>query len=337
MPVLFFHVSHIRFYIYETAVLFAINVVLRNLHSRTVLGTMKLVPDTDLVKIDIAITNESRQLGRFAPGQHAYLSLAGHPASRTFRSNPFSVSSIPSSDGKLQFCARILDGNTALLARQANTTNSNQQFAIEGPYGVRDHADKLLQYDRVLFVAGGVGATFIVPLYRQLLADLSPSMGSYRRQKVSFVWVTKSMADMRWALSNDPKESEGFVERLKVYVTRASSEDDMFGLLRNEENEDLNAGYSETEEGIELQEQESLLSRDANGSVDQKGGVKIAAYAGRPDLKRLVDQTFSDANSERVAVFVCGPSSLSQRLRREVGRWVSRGRDVWFWEEAFAL
>jgi ferredoxin-NADP reductase len=338
MPVLFFHVAHIRLYLYETATLFAINVVLRHLHSRTVTGAMSLVTNTNLVEIDIPITNESRQLGRFVPGQHAYLSLAGHPASRTFRSNPFSVSSIPSSDGSIRFCARILDGNTTLLARKASATNSKHQFTIEGPYGVRDHADKLLQYDSVLFVAGGVGATFIIPLYRQLLADLSPSRGSHRRQKVSFVWVAKSMADTKWALLEDPRENEGFVERLKVYVTRASSGDELSGPLRSDDrSEDANAGYTETEEGIEMQEQEGLLSRDANGSVDQKGGSKVAAYAGRPDLKRLVDQAFSRANSERVAVFVCGPKSLSQRLRGEIGRWVSRGQDVWFWEEAFAL
>jgi hypothetical protein len=145
------------------------------------------------------------------------------------------------------------------------------------------------------------------------------------------------MFDMRWALPEDPKDNEGFVERLNVYVTRASSGDDISGPLKDDESEDLGAGYAETYEGIELQEQESLLSRDVNGSVDQKGGVKVAAYAGRPDLGRLVDQTFSHASSEKVAVFVCGPNSLSQRLRPEVGRWVGRCRDVWFWEEAFAL
>lgn len=336
MPVLFFHVTHIRLYIYETAVLFAINAALRAWFSDKVSGTMKLLPDTNLVAVDIPITTEKTHLRAFAPGQHAYLGIeaADSPMSKSYKSNPFSVSSIPTADGSLRFCARVLDGKTKLLAEYASEGRQKYNFYIEGPYGLRDHVEKLLQYDRVLFVAGGVGATFILPLYRQLLGDLSPSRGSYRRHKVSFVWITKSMADVEWALPDDKKERDGLVERLKVYVTRAALADTS---LRAAEYEDADTVYAETEEGMEMQERENLLSRDANGHVDPKEGAHLAAYAGRPDLKRIVDQTFSHASSEKVAVFVCGPGNLSQRLRREVGRWVDRGRDVWFWEEFFAL
>jgi NAD(P)H-flavin reductase len=338
MPILYWHVSHIHIYIYETLVLFALNITLRKLHSKTVAATMKILLDTNFIQIEIPITAESAHLRRFAPGQHAYLSLAGHPVWKTtFKSNPFSVASIPSVDGNLRFYARILNGNTAQLAQQASATSLKRQFTIEGPYGVREHSDKLLQCDRILFVAGGVGATFTVPLYRHLLADLSPSRGSYRRQKVLFVWMAKSMADVTWALPDEAKEREGFVERLRVYVTRASPGDDSSGLLREPESEHANAGLTETEEGIELEERQNLLSAESNGSVDPKRKLELAAYAGRPDLKILVDETFSHGNSEKVAVFVCGPKVLNQRVRREVGRWVGRGRDVWFWEETFAL
>lgn len=304
------------------------------LHTKMVTGTVRVLPDTNLVELDIPISTESSHLRTFAPGQHAYLSLSRPSGLKTYRSNPFSVSSIPNADGTLRFCARILDGNTALLAKRASATRLKQQFHIEGPYGARDHADKLLQYGRVLFVAGGVGATFIVPLYRQLLIDLSPSRGSYRRQKVSFVWITKSMADMRWALPEDTKERDGFVERLKVYVTRGSAGDFR---LREAEEGDASTGYAETEEGIELQERENLLPHNANGAVSSKGDLTLAARSGRPDLRKLIDLTFSHASSERVAVFVCGPADLSQKVRGEVGKWVGRGRDVWVWDEHFAL
>ena len=335
MPILFWHVSHIHIYIYETLALFALNIMSRKLHTRTVAGTLKMLPATNFIEIEIPITAESGHLRRFSPGQHAYLSLAGHTTWKTtFKSNPFSVSSIPIVDGNVSFYARILDGNTAQLAQQASAASLKHQLTVEGPYGVRDHSENLLQYNRVLFVAGGVGATFIVPLYRQLLADLSPSRGSYRRQKVSYVWVAKSMDDVEWALPEETKEREGFVERLKVYITRAS---DSSGLLRETESEHANVGYAEQDEGIELEERQNLLSLETNGSIDAKGGPELAAYAGRPDLKRLIDQTFSHGSSEKVAVFVCGPNDLNQRVRREVGSWVGRGRDVWFWEETFAL
>ena len=294
-----------------------------------------MLPVTNLIEVEIPITSDSGHLRRFAPGQHAYLSLAGHPTwKKSFKSSPFSVASIPITDGNLRFYARPLNGNTAQLAQHASAARLKHQLTVEGPYGVRDHSDKLLQYDRVLFVAGGVGATFIVPLYRQLLADMSPSRGSYRRQKVSFVWVAKSMADIEWAVPKETKEREGFLERLKVYITRASDSPD---LLRETESEHANVGYAEQDEGIELEERQNLLSPEMNGSIDAKGGSELAAYADRPDLKRLIDQTFSHGSSEKVAVFVCGPNDLNHRVRRAVGSWVGRGREVWFWEETFAL
>ena len=299
------------------------------------MGAIKLVPDTSLVEITVP-SMEQPDLRHWAPGQHAYLSLAGNPASRTFRSNPFSVASIPSVDGHLRFYARILDGNTARLARQANSTNVKYDLTIEGPYGVSTHSNKLLQCDRVLFVAGGVGATFIAPLCRQLLADLSPSKGSYRRQKVTFVWTARSTSDITWALPEDPKEREGFLERLNVYVTGASGPGTIGEALGNLEDQ---PSYAEGEEGIELEERKNLLSGgDGSGSPSEKAGnTELSVSVGRPDWKRVVDHTFSHSSTEKVAVIVCGPKGLNQSLRKELGRWIRAGRDIWFWEEVFAL
>ena len=346
LPILFFHVSHIRIYLYETAVIYALNVLLRSWKSKTYFGVVKRVPNTDLVEVSVQAPDKE-VLRRWQPGQHAYLSLAGHSLSRTFRSNPFSVASIPSIDGDLRFIARILDGNTKALASHANATDRRQKLTVEGPYGVQSHSDRLLQYDRVLLVAGGVGATFIVPLYRQLLADLSPSKGSYRRQKVSFLWAARDMADVTWAVPNDARDREGFVERMEVFLTGGGAATGAAvptvgeGLAAGgdeEEEETKLAAYAETEEGIELEERRNLLSSDkANGSARQKNAVAMRTHAGRPDLKRLVDQTFSHGSTEKVAVLVCGPRGLSESLRMELGKWVGKGREVWLWEESFAL
>lgn len=55
----------------------------------------------------------------------------------------------------------------------------------------------------------------------------------------------------------------------------------------------------------------------------------------RPDFGRIVDGVFSWGSEERVAVVVCGPSSMVHELRNCVGRWVGRGREVWFHDEGF--
>ncbi|KAI7152245.1 hypothetical protein KC349_g9059 [Hortaea werneckii] len=320
LPMLFLHVSHIRVYIYETAIVYAANAVLRFRNTETCLGTIRLIPNTRLIEIIVQPPKET--LSKWLPGQHAYVSLAEHPFLRTFKSNPFTIASLPSIDGHIRIVAKILDGNTAKLAQSATddrkgATFGPQRVSLEGPYGVASHSDRLLQYDRILFVAGGVGATFVLPLYRQLLADLSPSSGSYRRQKVDFIWVARESAEIAWAIPDELKEREAFRERLAVYLTG-----------RDAGREDV--------DGIELQERETLLASGDGG--DSKGlGLEFDAQVGRPDLRAIVDGTFAHGMAEKVAVVACGPAGLNDSLRTAVGKHVRQGRDVWYWAEKFAF
>lgn len=330
LPLLWFHVSHIRIYLFETAMVYALNVVLRSVSSKTVPASLRLLEGGKLVEVRIPVSSGPgrKALKDYQSGQHAYLSLHGHPASRTFRSNPFSFASIPAVDGELRFLARILDGNTATLAQSAKA-GAKQDVTIEGPYGLATHAEKLLQYDRVLFVAGGIGGTFVTPLYRQLLSDLTPSAGSYRRQKVSFVWVTRTLEDVVWALPEEEREREGFVERLWVWVTGATGEDSQANGPA--------AIVGEGDQGIEMEERKGLLGNgEAHGHL-AAGTSQLKTMAGRPNLSHVVEHTFCHGSHERCAVVVCGPQSLNGRLREEVARWVRMGREVWFWEESFAM
>lgn len=339
LPVLFFHVSHVRLYLYETAAVYAVNAVLRLLNTKTYDGTLQLIPDTGLLEIVVQLPKSA--LSCWEPGHHAYVSLAGHPLNRTFKSNPFTVASLPAADGHLKFVAKILDGNTAKLARSMDNikhSGPGQQLSIEGPYGLGRHGNELLRYDRILFVAGGVGATFVLPLYRQLLADLSPSKGSYRRQKVQFLWIARSKAEIIWSLPENANERQGFAERLSVYLTGPStSTGSPIGSSTVGDGEDgSRVAFGEPAGGIELEEKERLLVSDVGAGARQDTD-EVAIHAGRPNLRKVVDQTFAYGTTERVAVIVCGPLGLSQALREEVGRYVRRGREVWFWEEKFAF
>lgn len=294
LPVLFFHVSHIRLYLYEAAAIYGVNVLSRNWSSKRVHGTLRALPNTNLIEIKIPLpgSSEEKYLRRWEAAQHAYLSLPGQALSRTFRSNPFSITSTPSTDGQLRFVARVLDGNTARLAHEANAPVSMRQLTIEGPYGLRNHSQNLLQYDRILFVAGGIGGTFIVPLYRQLLADLSPSKGSYRRQKVTLVWVAGTITDVHWALPENKTEREGFVDRMKVFITKSNAEYSVTsnGSATASMQDHRDQGFDESEDGIELEERKNLLS-DGLGSRTEKDARGLSISAGRPNLKRIVGST----------------------------------------------
>lgn len=339
VPVLFFHVHHIRIYLYETATIYALNNLLRWSSASNLRGSLRSIPNTSLVEIVVS-TNASgaskRLINSLHPGQHAYVSLAGSSFLRTLRSNPFTVASIPSMDGHIKFVARALNGNTKKLLSNAEKDTTNIDMTVEGSYGVDIHQDRLMQYDRVLFIAGGVGATFVVPLYRQLLADLSPGKGSHRRQKVSFVWIARSKSEITWALPADQREKEGFIERLKICLT--GSNDEGTNSVMDYDEDFQGVAVNETEDGIELEEQKQLLSNIAQNDNDSTAGTgDLPIYAGRPDLRRLVHQVFSHGSNERVAIVVCGPKGLSQNLRREIAPWVKRGREVWFHDESFSL
>lgn len=341
VPVLFFHVHHIRIYLYETAAIYAVNALVRWLSATDLRGSIRSIPDTSLVEIVVAndsSTTSKRLLQGLSPGQHAYVSLTGNSFLHTFRSNPFTIASIPNTDGHIKFVARALNGNTKLLLSNAEKVSSdtNVNITVEGLYGLNTHEDRLLRYDRVLFIAGGVGATFIVPLYRQLLADLSPGKGSYRRQKVSFVWIARTKSEVTWAVPADSRETEGFAERLKVCLTGPSTEGSGSPMSYDDNIE--GTAVDENEDGIELEEQKQLLSNVAQSSGNSAEDAKdLSVYTGRPDLRRLVHETFSHGDNERVAIVVCGPKTLSQSIRQEIAPWVKRGREAWFHDESFSL
>lgn len=79
-------------------------------------------------------------------------------------------------------------------------------------------------------------------------------------------------------------------------------------------------------------EQETLLQAGASDNGDGTGNI---TETGRPDLRAIVDRTFRHGDHERVAVLVCGPAGMAKELRAHVDTWVTRGRDVWWHDEAF--
>jgi len=384
LPVLYWHVSQIRIYVLETLALYIIHSLLRSWNSNTHSATIHRIPGTNLLDITVGLTSNSStsllsRLRRpsslkYHAGQHIYISTPTTVLSRTLSTNPFTIASLPQTDRSLRLIARIADGNTALLAEKASPSHGTS-LTIEGPYGLSTHNLHLLRYNRILLFAGGVGATFLVPLYRTLLADLSPSAGSGRRDRVRFVWSVRSEAETSWAFEGvSEAERRGMDERMDVWVTGSSSvsgngdsyreykvktSDERYGdpfSLADDENEDdkdallppsarIDAegarrrsdppikSLSEAEDGVEMQ---SLLP-SGTGDALAKGKDGALVKRGRPDISAIVRDMFAHGSSESVAVFVCGPKGLSRDVRKQVGKYVALGRDVWFWNEAFGI
>lgn len=336
---LYLHVTHIRLYILETIVVNAIHQILRYQSLKTFSGTIKLLPGTNLVQIRIPLTSMNSALA-WKPGQHVYLS---RPSGKSYsaslsdqfvlrnQTNPFTVASIPVKDKELLLVARTITGNTkklAELAKSLSTPESDEAPAIpltlEGPYGVSTHLPDFSTFDKILLVAGGVGATFILPIYRSIIEfHRADHAGG---PQIRFIWAVKKLADTQWAFpsssSTASSEPEGELSlhspsAVEVFVTRPSGS----ALHIAESGEEI--------ELAELAEDDQLLSMEEQMERPRKGMV---LRTGRPKISAIVDEVFSKGS--RVAVISCGPRSLTGKLSFSVEQWIAQGHDVQvYWHE----
>ncbi|EDU45957.1 conserved hypothetical protein [Pyrenophora tritici-repentis Pt-1C-BFP] len=335
-------------------------------------GMLKLLSGTNLIQGSYPVTSDSAVL-RWSPGQHVYLSRPRRKGKAPTwynqwfmmrRANPFTVASLPSKDRELLLIIKTLNGNTKYLgelvrslAKGSGTTvpilptaggdTLTLPLALEGPYGASARLPDLLGYDRVLLVAGGIGATFIMPIYRDILGlhDNVPTDNQIR-----CVWTVQKLAETQWAFatnssSGDRQDEEGVgsedtgthadrnslvhgSSNIEVYVTRSA------GLnLRVNATASNNFAVDSDDEGgetIEMQENDQLLDMDEQV---QKPHESMLIKSGRPDLKGIVEEVFS--KGVKIAVICCGPKRMIDDLRSGVEVWVNKDHEVFWHNETF--
>lgn len=325
LPILFFHVSHIRLYIIESAAIYLAIILQRNVSQATAGATLELMPSANLLIISIPLTKPLSSKN-YTPGQHIYIGFPSLP--QKLRINPFSISNRnPHEDNKIELVARVLSGTTAVLAGHAAKQRTTS-LTLEGPYGAAKYFPDLATYDRALFVAGGVGATFTLPLYLDLLQR--KARGEHTPSP-KFVWSVRQIADARWGIKQLVEACGTLPESFNAYSTQADADGrDSEPLARRTRNE---VG-TEVGDSVELQEQDRLLS-DSSSPDDAASRAAKTMQNGRPDFRAIVDEIFSYDGRERVAILVCGPSGMGASVRRDVARWVWKGRDVFWHGEEF--
>lgn len=157
------------------------------------------------------ITIENPKI-RWKPGQHVFLTC--HTVA-PLQSHPFTISSIPS-DNKMEFLVRAEKGGTRRMFKYASKhddvlgsggasrTKHDRTVFIDGPYGT---VRPLRQFDSVVFLTGGMGATYTIPCLRDIITawktecHQSTSSGPRRLaavKRIRFVWVIKSRAQLSW-------------------------------------------------------------------------------------------------------------------------------------------
>lgn len=310
--------------------LFAADLAIRKTTAVTVTATLEAVPGTDLVRVSAPLPSSSASKVvsqyRARPASHVYVSVppegrpTANPASPShfifeFLYNPFTVASVSASssvDTTLSLIFRRYAGPmTSHLHLSSSSTPPRIPLTIDGPYGEASFSfPSLLSQKggahRILLFAGGVGATFILPIYRTLLADHPAS-------RVRLVWAVRTAADVTWATSPSEGAANSSLlddEDVQIFLTGE------IGADSTASSRGTGAGGSSTNRGIEL--------ADLHGR-----------RAGRPDVRKIVDDTFRLGQAETVAVLVCGPEGMARDVRNAVRPWVMKGRNVWWHDEAF--
>ncbi|KAH7018337.1 ferric reductase like transmembrane component-domain-containing protein [Microdochium trichocladiopsis] len=341
LPVaIFLHAHTARILVAEALLIFAADIGVRRLSTVEVDTNIIRVGDSDLLKLDMALPDE-KQFARFAhdgPGVHVYLSVpqASRPspwnmlAPRNLQFelmfNPFSIATTDDKTRTVTLVAKQCRGpmtrNLARLAAGEGDYHGNSQatvpLSIQGPFGCSRKFPDLAgpEFSSILLVAGGVGATFILPIYRSLASErIGP--------RVKMIWALRSAAQATWATTT----IEGLVndENCDLFLTG-----NILASSPMPHSQNGHAGEGSDIAMTRLSARTPTTTHISNGHqhINEK----------RPDLANIVDDVFKKVTPSqgRVAVLVCGPAAMARELRASVGVWVAKGRDVWWHDEGFS-
>ncbi|KUJ14661.1 uncharacterized protein LY89DRAFT_720150 [Mollisia scopiformis] len=323
-PLLFFHARPLRIYMTEALALFIFDIICRKLDTITGYATITPVPHTKLIKLRLPVPTSKIQRFRDAPGQHVYLQVppestpphTSSPSIHDLLFNPFTVASV--SNTEVTLVLRTLKGpTTTTLEYLSHLSKAHPPINIEGPIGSSRHFPNLAaDYDRILLVAGGVGSTFILPIYLHVRDQLIIEGKSSDR--VTMIWSMRSSSEALWAIDSS-----------------SASETEEGGSIQDDENVQIFVTGHDSHHGHNAPEpSDGSVEMSEMARKGDESGVRITGRD-RPDLRRIVGNVFRKGEGERVAVLVCGPAAMARELRRDVGRWVGRGREVWFHNESF--
>ncbi|KAI0315976.1 FAD-binding domain-containing protein [Amylostereum chailletii] len=233
----------------------------------------------------LQITVTRRMPFGWRPGQHAFLAFPG-VSTLPLESHPFTIASIPSRDlgaeQKLVFLVRAKGGATQRLLNLAQEHGDTQFRAyIDGPYGM---PPDLGPYRTSVFVAGGTGVTYTLPLLLDLVQRASA--GKALSKRIHFIWAVPSEERIEWistALSDAIATAPPALSLdISIFVTRSSPSSSPPAVL---EKDAVGPGRVTPESG----------DVDAKQSKAELGGLGVIPVKGRPDVRRLVAEEIARA------------------------------------------
>ncbi|KAL8784115.1 MAG: hypothetical protein Q9213_004174 [Squamulea squamosa] len=227
---------------------------------------------------------------KWVAGQHVFLSCH---ALAPLQAHPFTIASIPA-DGRLEFLVKSKSGGTRRFFRHADGSQGLPQASwskrhdrsviLEGPYG---RIRPLRQFDTVFLIAGSSGATFTVPLMRDIVSSwmAHPPSRAYTSDRsafafqgaatrlVRFVWVIKSRSQLAW-FSSQLETIRVSVNQLKYACYEVEVEMSIY-ITCDEvlEAADLSAGNHEVLKGEDPYTGQQLRQGSIDSNIEQTASI----------------------------------------------------------------
>lgn len=191
---IYVHVTYTRRYVLQCVAIVCVNAILRHFNSHKVAVQVTALPESNGL-VEIKTKSGTSPIENWLPGQHVYLNQAPSAVELWAAKNPFTIVTIPEGTDGVALVARQLSGNTKNL-HKLGQSHKEVNVSLEGPYGSSAYLKHAESSKKILLVAGGVGATFIIPVWRHLVQHRS------KGQEIKLVWIVKKFGDAQWAFEN---------------------------------------------------------------------------------------------------------------------------------------
>ncbi|PON82521.1 Respiratory burst oxidase [Trema orientale] len=266
---------------------------------------------------------------KYSSGQYIYLNCS---IISPFEWHPFSITSTPRDD-YLSVHIRILGDWTRELKRifseicqpprinqsgllradieQVNDKTKMPRLLVDGPYGAP--AQDYKQYDVILLIGLGIGATPMISVLKAVLNDVqqykeiengmvksgvrSNKSKHNAMKKAYFYWVTREQGSFEWFmdLMNEVAEKDNYgVIELHNYCTSVYEEGDARSAW--------------------ITMLQSLYH--AKHGVDIVSGTRVKTHFARPNWRHVFKHLARKHVNQRIGVFYCGAPVLNRELKQ---------------------
>ncbi|KAF8875281.1 ferric reductase NAD binding domain-containing protein [Mucidula mucida] len=286
-------------YIWPAILLWALDVFLRFV--RVVLSNVNNTTSIEVLSPHfLRLSVDKPRFFHWRAGQSVYLTL---PGISFWQAHPFTIAY--EDESKLVFFVRVRKGFSKRLLM--NAEQGKMRVWMDGPYS----SPPLIRgCDSVVFVAGGSGVAFTLPLFLEALEKSRSSGAPYPR--IVFVWAVRDQTHASWiykpllkALKDLPNDLQ---IKIEIYVTDTAGAHEEAG--REWDDDSVPPSRDESEE-------------KAGGSANSKdaldpfpfGDVLTIKKGGRPDLDKILSGEVGKMGGGTISVNVCGTVALANAVR----------------------